>query len=104
MRKIILKKLGKEGEVGILSYKEMIKSVLQFPTNPQAGFTIDEIRANVRILDILDKATDEFILEDFDYSKLKTSVDNAKFGMAHANIVQFVDDIDHAEAFAVKEK
>ena len=104
MRKIILKELGKKGEMGYLSYKETIKGLLQFASDPRVGFTMDEIRSNVKILDILDKADKELILEDFDYSKLKTAIDNAKFGLAHANIIEFVDDIDHAEAFKVEEK
>lgn len=101
MRRIILKELGVKGEVGVLSYKGLIKNLLQFPQDAQQGFSMSDIRSNVKILDALETSENELILEDADYSRLKTVVEGAKFGLAHANVIQFVDDIAHAEAFKV---
>ena len=104
MKKIILKKLGNEGESGVLYYKEMIKNLLQFPQDAQKGFTVDEIRANLRILEALEKSDTELTLEDADHEKLKTIIESAKFGMAHKNIVEFVDDIKQAENIEIKKE
>lgn len=104
MRKIQLKKLGKEGENGVLDYTVMIKNMLQFPQSGQQGFGVDEIRSNIKILDALEKSEKELLIEEADYIRLKNLVDGAKYGMAHKNIIQFVDDVDHAEAVKVEEK
>ena len=94
MAKIIeLKKLGQENEPGQLDYAAMIRVIIQSPTNPQQGLTVEDVRKAVRVLDALDKSKDKLELEDADYEVLKTKLDAFKFGFAHKNIITFVDDI-----------
>lgn len=94
MAKVIkLKKLGKEGESGQLDYAAMIRVIIQSPTNPQQGLTVEEIRKSVRVLEALDKAKGKLELEDADYDVLKTKVENFRFGLAHKDILTFIDDI-----------
>ena len=89
---IELKILGNE-KSGKFNYSELIRAIIQSPTNPQQGLTVEDVRKAVRVLDALDIAKDKLELEDADYEVLKTKVENFKFGIAHKNIVTFIDDI-----------
>jgi hypothetical protein len=83
-----------------LDYKNEIRTILITPEDRQAGANIDEMRLAIRVLDVLDaldENADVMELEDADYSYLQGRVQNARFGMVHPAIVQFIDDISQVE-------
>lgn len=104
MKTIELKKLGNKGEDGAIDYKELIQMIVQLPTDPRVGLGVEEIRKAVRILDLLDESKKTLTLEDADYNVLKEKLSNHKFGIAHKNIIVFVDDIDNAKDVVEKKK
>ncbi len=103
MKTIKLRTLGNEGEEGVLDYKKMLKSIVQLPSDPRQGLSISDIRQAVRVLDGLEGNGAVLQLEDADYSFLKKKIENYKFGLAHKNILTFVDDVLNAQT-PVEEK
>ena len=93
-------KVVEVNEENKLDYKNEIRTILSTPEDQQAGATIDEMRLAIRVLDVLDaldENADVMELEDADYSYLQGRVQNARFGMVHPAIVQFIDDISQVE-------
>ena len=83
-----------------LNYRNEIRTILSTPEDQQAGATIEEMRRAIRVLDaldVLDEDAEVLELEDADYSYLQGRVTNARFGMVHPAIVQFIDDVTTAE-------
>ena len=93
-------KVVEVNEENKLDYKNEIRTILSTPEDQQAGATIDEMRLAIRVLDVLDaldENADVMELEDADYSYLQGRVQNARFGMVHPAIVQFIDDVSNIE-------
>jgi hypothetical protein len=92
MKSIELKTLEIEvfGEKQEFSYKEMIKLIMETPSNPQAGTDIGEIRKSIRVLDAIEKADDILELEDSDFSYARQRVLGAKFNSNHRAFSDFV--------------
>jgi len=83
----------------MFSYRDTIAVILKTPENAAKGAQIDEVRQSIKVLDILDAAKGKkFSIEDDLYAYLKRRVDNADWLLINANVIQFVDDIDHAPA------
>lgn len=93
MAKTIELKIIGDKKSGIFNYSELIRAIVQSPTNPQQGLTVEDVRKAVRVLDALDKSKGKLELEDADYEILKTKLENFKFGIAHKNLLTFIDDI-----------
>ena len=97
MKEIKLKILDKDKPSEQLDYKALIKSIMQSPSDPRAGLTLDEVRKGVRVLEALEASQDVLRLEDTDYKLLLSKLDKFKFGLAHKNIIEFADDIKEAK-------
>ena len=90
-------KMGKAIKIGQndTDYKELIKSCLE--RTPQGGFSIDQIRNRIRVLDKLKGAKVNLKLEDAEYSTLVDAVKNMRWALPHAYIVQFHDAVMNAK-------
>ena len=98
--KSVLLKVVEVNEETKLDYKNELRTILITPEDRQAGANIDEMRRAIRVLDALDaldEDADVLELEDADYEYLKGRVQNARFGMVHPAIVQFIDDVSTIE-------
>ena len=98
MKRIPLKKIPvttPDGKEDILDYKTMLELIVRNPGDPtKHGMDITEIRGSLRVLDALEKAEEDWVdFEDADYNFLAGKVREARFGMVHLAIVQFVDDV-----------
>jgi hypothetical protein len=82
---------GNEREV---NYADYIHAIMSSPADAGKGMTLDEIRKGLRVLNALEKGTnDSFQLEDADFEFMAARVKNSKFNFAHPTILQFVEDI-----------
>ncbi len=93
MKSIEMKELSfivEEGKKG--SYANLVKAVVNTP--PKDGFTADEMRSRMRILDCLEKANGILELEDSDTKKFKQCTKDMKWAMMNKEIVQFCDDVE----------
>ena len=83
-------KLNQDGNA---SYKDLILLCVNAPK--QGGFTITEIKSRLQIVDAVEKAGDNLQLEDTPADLLNEIVSEFKWGSVHADIVQFVEDIQN---------
>jgi len=83
-------KLNQDGNA---SYKDLILLCVNAPK--QGGFTITEIKSRLQIVDAVEKAGDTLQLEDTPADLLNEIVSDFKWGSVHADIVQFVEDIQN---------
>jgi hypothetical protein len=99
MKSVQLKKVPMTvfGELKEFSYKEMIQVILESPSDPTKGLSIDEVRKSIRILDVLEKSGDVLQVEDADFSHLLSKVRATKFSTANKVFVDFVEDFEKAE-------
>jgi len=101
MKRIPLKKVAvtsTDGKEDTLDYKVMLEFIVRNPgDSTKRGMDITEIRNSLRVLDVLEKAEGEWAdFEDADYAFMIGKVHEARFGIVHHAIVQFVDDVTGA--------
>lgn len=105
MRVIKLKKFKIDDRE--LTYKTLISNVLNTsPTNQQGqptGFSPSEMKERVRVLDILEDAEDELVLEDSDHRVLTSALKGFKWGFVHGRLIDFVEEIEEAEPVSVED-
>lgn len=82
------------GNTEDFSYKDMLQVLMETPSDPRHGATIDEVRKSVRVLDVLEKSDKVLELEDADFEYLLQRVKGARFT---ANNRVFIDFVDHFE-------
>jgi len=58
---------------------------------PEGGFTPDEMRSRLRVIDNLKSAETEIQIEDADFEKLKQCVNSMKWAVMDQDIVDFTD-------------
>lgn len=90
-----------------LTYAQMGVNCLQSPdinhNGQNAGFTPEEMRARIRVQDILEKGGKTIELEDADATKLLQCIKATKWVRVDKDILQFIDDME-AELNKVEEK
>lgn len=79
-----------------IDYKQMIKQAISESQDPQRGLSVSDIRTAVKIIDKIDAAEEQLLLEEAEYQFVKSKVAAMSFIVAHKNIVEFVDDIENA--------
>jgi len=91
---------------GTMTYLDLAKICLNAP--PERGFTPDEMRARMRVLDALDAAQGQdagcLILEDADAVKLQSCVQAMRWPRMHRQLVEFLDAAANMAAPQVKVK
>jgi len=78
---------------GNASYKDLILLCVNAPK--QGGFTITEIKSRLEIVDAVEKADGSLQLENSAAQLLQEIVSEFKWGSVHADIVQFVEDVQN---------
>ena len=91
------------------NYKEHIINALnQPPTDSRSGqprgFGPEEMRRRMKILDKVNSAETEVLLEKSEYGELKTCVNDVKWMLMNQTILDFIDSIEKAEEVEVEEK
>lgn len=76
-------------------FKDYLRAGLS--QNDDRGYSIDEVRVLIRVLDTIDAAGTSIELEDAHYAAVKQRVDNIRWRVATADIVTFVDCIADAK-------
>lgn len=76
------------------NYKDLILSCLNFDATGR-GFDFEEIASRMRVVEIVKvaKELEEIKLEDADIQKMLACVEQMRWAMPHAEIVQFVEEI-----------
>lgn len=96
MRTIKLKTFD-EPVAGMPNYSAILKLVVNTPLNAQRGFDANDMRQTIKILDKIDDAIGELLLEDEEWSALKTKLGNFPFAIAHRGLLECIDDVNGAE-------
>lgn len=94
MKKLELKKVdffkNEEGES--VNYSALIRVCLN--NVPEGGYTVQEMRDRMDILNKAEKANGSLDLEDSETKKLKSCVKAMKWSLMNKEIVQFCDDVE----------
>lgn len=82
---------GKQVERPIeYSYSDLIMICVKRPSNPQIGFSYDEIKSIDRVKKAIDEQKQEQIeLHEVDYDFLKSKVDSMSWGLPAIEFVEF---------------
>jgi len=88
MRKIELKEREKFND------KELLTTVCE--NHGEQGITIGEMRVLVKVLDKLQVANGELLLEDAEWTALHNRFNNFKFAIASYDLTELADSIEHA--------
>src|SRR5215831_18742395 len=81
----------------LFEWAELIRQVIRRPLDVQRGADIDELRKGIRVLDALDKASENVLeLEDNDWEHLKAKTLAMQWLIIDRRVVWFVDDIVNA--------
>lgn len=94
MKRIELKETTiKKDEKENITYKDLLNMCVNKP--PQ-GFTVEEMRKRLRLVDVLSKAELVVDMEDADYTHMKKLVSDmdGSWAIAHKDIIDFVDYIN----------
>lgn len=97
MKKIQLKTLeDPKSQLPVVEYREVLKTVVSRPLDPQKGADITEMRESIRLLDALDAADGTLRLEDADYNLLTMKLKAFPWNVIDRRILQLIDDINNA--------
>ncbi len=73
------------------NYAQLIKACVNVP--PKEGFTVDEMRKRIRLIDATENIGDNksFEVEDADIEVLKPCVKAMRWIILHKDLIEFVD-------------
>jgi hypothetical protein len=93
MKQIQLKQISEQGEV-VLDYKAALANILG-NANVGDGYTIEQMRQHVRVLDRLEQAQagGELLLEDAEHAAVVARLQRNKWPVASRHILRFIDDV-----------
>lgn len=74
--------------------KTLLKVVV---SNHKEGFTIDQVRVGIKILDKIEAAEDEVVLEDAEYAFAVQQINSTKWKIISQDIIDFVDTVTNAK-------
>jgi len=80
-----------QGQKDVFIYKDVLSMLMETPEDQQKGANIAEIRKSLRVLDALDSANGELVLEDADFDYLLKRVTGMRFNGANKVFVDFVE-------------
>ncbi len=99
---------GKDIEVPF-SYKEQMVNALNQPpvderTGQPRGFGAVEMRKRLKLIDIVEGAVGELLLEHSDWKELKECMSKQRWIILDEAIIKMCDDVENAEEVEVKSK
>lgn len=74
-----------------VTYKVLLQNCLN--QVPQAGFTPEEMRKRIKVLDVLEKAEGTLELEDADSEVLKACVKEMKWALLNKDVLALCDEV-----------
>lgn len=77
-----------------MNFKSQLKEIIQSP--PEGGFTIEEVRLGLKVLDKIEASHDQLELEDAEFVWVKKRSDATRWVRITPDIVSFVDAIENA--------
>ncbi len=83
---------GAEGSAAILAL------VVNTPLVVARGFDPQDMKLTLQVLDKLDAATDELVLEDEEWRSLNQKLQQYPFGIAHKELLLLTDAVKNAQA------
>lgn len=98
----IVEKLDEHGKPDNLDYRDMLITIMRTPLDLSRGMAVDEMRKCVRVLDILETAKPgaTIEMEDADHEFMKQRVEGGRYMRADKTLLDFIDEIIHAQAKA----
>ena len=82
------------GKESLWDYKRQLIAIMEAPKDPKRGVDIGEVRQSIKVIEILEKASGDFVeMEDADYEYMMSKVSDAKFTFVNSAFIQFVDDM-----------
>jgi hypothetical protein len=97
LRTIPLKTVTMPNVADPLTWSQLINVVLTSPR--QGGVQIDGMRKSMKVLDELDKCTDELKLSEDLWSHLRDQVNTHTWGAPNRVLVDFTDDVANAKKY-----
>ena len=76
--------------------KDLLRTIVKQPSGGAVsgkGIDLDDMRKDIRLLDVIDKVGNVFEFEDADWGRLCAKIKAFPFGVADVGIVQFCDDV-----------
>ena len=90
MKKIANKRTEvSDGQDNKATYADFVKACAN--NQIQQGFSVQDIRDRLRIVEAVEKADGEIKLEDADFENLKQYVQNMRWAIVHPDILEFCD-------------
>lgn len=85
---------------GQFNAKEVILTVIKAPLGgPKGGgTTVDEMRADIRLLDLIEKAEGEVLIEDSDWSRLCNKLTAFPFAFSDGDLLAICESVLDAKA------
>lgn len=105
---IEIKQPNSETRENDFDYKtNMIDALNQAPIDDRSGqpkgFDIIEMRKRLKVIDLIEAADTEILLDNLSYGVLKDSVKNQRWKVPNKVILDYVDAVNNAEEVEVKE-
>jgi hypothetical protein len=72
-----------------ITVAQLAKSCVNAPT--KEGFSTDDMRKRIKILEVLENATDVISLEDTDFQEAVKCVKDMRWGICDKGIIEFCD-------------
>lgn len=79
-------------EDGTLTYGDLI--MLCVNKQEQGGVTVEQMKKNFRISDVIEKGGDKFDFEDADFELVKQKVNAMSYPISHKDIIKFSEEIN----------
>lgn len=77
----------KVSEDKYLTYADLLSIVIDKPI--REGITLDEMRRDLRILDVIKQETETLSFEDKDFEIVKEAVKSSKWAIRHEDLLEF---------------
>jgi hypothetical protein len=87
-----------------MSTKEVLTGILNGLPKNSGGANIGEIRYRLGLLEKVESAEDELLLEDAEHGRLVDIVANFPFGIVHRDLVAIADAIENADTVEAQRK
>lgn len=77
-------------------YKNLLKNTIG--AAPEQGYTIDQVRMGIKVLDKIEASTDEKLaLEDAEYAFVRERIESIKWSVATPQVIAFYDAVTGAQ-------
>ena len=109
LRRVENSYFGTLGIDDMRTYFSLYKIALNRPLAPERGFTVDEMRMSIGIIDIIEghesnNILGSILLTDEQFQHLERKLDKFPFAMAHRDILTMIDSFKTSDVFDPNEE